>query len=86
MQAYAGPVLPASQSPRIVDLRDQLHYELRAALLASDDADPLFQWIRAPHGARDAAVARRLTTLISARDPRRATAVAVVEADLFARR
>lgn len=86
VQAYAGPVLPASQSPRIVDLRDQLHYELRAALLASDDADPLFQWIRAPHGARDAAVARRLTTLISARDPRRATAVAVVEADLFARR
>ncbi|MDO8184922.1 hypothetical protein Q5424_19810 [Conexibacter sp. JD483] len=86
VQAYAGPVLPASQSPRIVDLRDQLHYELRAALLASDDADALFQWIRAPHGARDAAVARRLTTLISARDPRRATAVAVVEADLFARR
>lgn len=86
LQAYTGPVLPASQSPRIVDLRDRLHYELRAALLASDDADALFQWIRAPHGARDAAVARRLTTLLSARDPRRATAVAVVEAELFARR
>ena len=86
VQAYAGPVLPQSQSPRIVDLRDQLHYELRAALLASDDAEALFQWIRAPHGARDAAVARRLTTLVPARDPRRATAVAVVEADLFAPR
>lgn len=86
VQAYTGPVLPASESPRIVDLRDQLHYELRAALLASDDPDALFQWIRAPHGAPDAAVARRLTTLIGARDPRRATAVAVVEADLFARR
>ncbi|WP_041730908.1 GAF domain-containing protein [Conexibacter woesei] len=86
VQAYTGPVLPASESPRIADLRDQLHYELRAALLAGEDPDALFQWIRAPHGASDAAVARRLTTLIGARDPRRATAVAVVEADLFARR
>lgn len=86
VQAYAGPLLPASQSPRICELRDQLQQELHAALLASADADALFGWIQAPHGSRDAAVARRLTALIDETDPRHATAVAVVESELLARR
>ncbi|MDO8213373.1 GAF domain-containing protein [Conexibacter sp. CPCC 206217] len=86
VQVYTGPLLPASESPRIVELRDQLHHELRAALLAGEDPEALYQWIGAPHGERDAPVARRLTALIDERDPRHATAVAVVEADLSSRR
>lgn len=86
VQAYTGPLLPASESPRIVELRDQLHHELRAALLAGEDPQALYQWIGAPHGEHDAPVARRLTALIDERDPRHATAVAVVEADLSSRR
>jgi GAF domain-containing protein len=79
-QAYAGPLLPASESPRIAELRDVLHRELRAALLACTDPDALLAWLRAPHGARDAPIARRLTSLVAPSDPRHAAAVAVVEA------
>jgi GAF domain len=85
VEAYAGPLAPASQSPFLSERRDQLHYELRAALLGGEDADALALWLRAPHGARDAAVARRLTALVDPGDPRHATAVAVVETRLFAR-
>ncbi len=79
VQAYVGPVLPASEAPAIVELRDGLHQKLRATLLASDDADALSQWLGSPHGACDAAVARRLTLLASPSDPSYAAAVTIVE-------
>jgi hypothetical protein len=85
VQAYTGPLVPYSESPFLNERRDQLHYELRAALLAGEDADALTAWLRAPHGARDGAAARRLTGLVAPTDPRHATAVAVVETSLFAR-
>ena len=85
VQAYTGPLLPASQSPFLTERRDQLQHELRAALLAGEDADALTAWLRAPHGARDGAAARRLSSLVAPTDPRHATAVAVVETSLRAR-
>lgn len=85
VQRYTGPLAPASQSPFLRERGDQLHYELRAALLASERPDPLAAWLQTPHGAHDAAVARRLTALVAEQDPRFATAAAIVETGLGAR-
>lgn len=51
--AYAGPVLPMSVAPKIVELRDDLHSRLRSALLASTDADPVLAFADTPHGHDD---------------------------------
>ncbi len=85
VQTYVGPVLPASDAPAIVELRDRLHRRLRAALLAGDDVEALSQWLGSPHGACDAAVARRVTLLAERSDPAYATAVRIVERALARR-
>jgi hypothetical protein len=51
--AYQGPVLPASEAPGIVQLRNDLHGDLRAALLAAGDPDALLRMADTPHGRLD---------------------------------
>ncbi|WP_227997142.1 GAF domain-containing protein [Nocardia australiensis] len=55
LRVYAGPVLPRSTAPGIVDLRDELRVRLRTAVLSSNDAAVLRRWTAAAEGRDDAA-------------------------------
>jgi hypothetical protein len=71
VELYKGPLLPQSQAPGIARLRDHLHAEMRAVLVASGDADALLRFADTEHGRFDhdlwSAAARALTS----RSPRR---------------
>ncbi len=53
MKLYRGPLLPASDAPGVVERREQLHHQLRAALIASCDLDLLVSWTGSCWGAND---------------------------------
>ncbi|MBO1753099.1 transcriptional regulator [Actinotalea sp. BY-33] len=61
--AYAGPVLPRSQAPGVVALREELAAEMAAALEATDDAAALGRWTRSPAGSEHWSAWRRLADL-----------------------
>ncbi|MGV9351965.1 GAF domain-containing protein [Streptomyces misionensis] len=63
MEVYAGPLLPGSQAPAIVRLRERLARELRAALIAHRDPDLLADWAHAPWGEDDVEVWRALAAV-----------------------
>ena len=56
VRAYAGPVLPASDAPGVVDLRHELTVALRERLLAAGDVEALLAYAESPAGRDDAAV------------------------------
>ncbi|MET9116537.1 GAF domain-containing protein [Streptomyces longwoodensis] len=58
--AYAGPLLPASQAPAVVRMRERLADEVRAALIARGDPDLLADWVHAAWGEEDLDVWRAL--------------------------
>ncbi|MEW2270211.1 GAF domain-containing protein [Streptomyces sp. SID685] len=62
-QAYAGPLLPGSQAPAIVRLRERLARGLRTALVARRDPDLLADWAHAPWGEDDIEVWQALATV-----------------------
>jgi hypothetical protein len=51
--AYRGPVLPTSQAPAVVQLREDLHGDLRAALLTAGDPDALLRLADTASGRAD---------------------------------
>ncbi|MGN0064960.1 MAG: transcriptional regulator, partial [Nocardioides sp.] len=53
LQDYRGPVLPRSTAPGVVRLREGLHHSLRAAVLASGEADLMSTWTRSAWGTDD---------------------------------
>ncbi|WP_054816062.1 GAF domain-containing protein [Nocardia arizonensis] len=55
LRLYAGPVLPRSTAPGIIDIRDELRVRLRAAVLASGDPGVLRRWTACQEGRDDAA-------------------------------
>ncbi|MBF6082065.1 GAF domain-containing protein [Nocardia cyriacigeorgica] len=63
LRLYAGPVLPRSNAPGIVDLRDELRVRLRTSVLDSRDPAALRRWTATAEGRDDAAawVAYRAT-------------------------
>ncbi|WP_432136096.1 MULTISPECIES: GAF domain-containing protein [unclassified Streptomyces] len=61
--AYAGPLLPASQAPAVVRLRERLADGLRAALISHADPDLLADWAHAPWGEEDLDVWRALAVV-----------------------
>jgi transcriptional regulator of acetoin/glycerol metabolism len=76
LAAYAGPVLPRSTAPGIVELREDLRAELRRALLQTTQADLLFTYAQTPDGWDDAELWERCLTLLPRTSPRRATVAA----------
>ena len=46
--AYPGPILPASDAPGVVALRDELHARLRAAVLSGESLGALRAWVDGP--------------------------------------
>lgn len=63
---YGGPLLPRSQAPGVVALREELDAEVRAAVEATDDVAAVLAWTRTPSGAQDWAAWDRLTGLLPA--------------------
>jgi transcriptional regulator of acetoin/glycerol metabolism len=53
VELYPGPLLPGSDAPGVVSLRETLHFDLRAALIASGDPDPLLRFGDTDHGRDD---------------------------------
>lgn len=46
--AYRGPLLPYSDAPGVVELREELHARLRAAVLAGGSTSALQGWVEGP--------------------------------------
>ncbi|MGW4773420.1 GAF domain-containing protein [Nocardia sp. NPDC004278] len=55
LRLYAGPVLPRSTAPGIIDIRDELRVRLRTAVLSSGDTAVLRRWTACAEGRDDAA-------------------------------
>lgn len=72
VRAYVGPVLPASEAPGVVDLREDLTLALRERLLAADDLDALLAYAEGPSGRDDAAVWTAVARRLPAGSDRRA--------------
>lgn len=66
LRAYTGPVLPESYAPGVVDIRDELHVRLQAALLRAGDPELLARWTSSVHGREDVTA---LTAYMSSLDP-----------------
>ncbi|GGF34752.1 transcriptional regulator [Marmoricola endophyticus] len=54
--SYRGPVLPRSESPAVVQIREDLHARLRSAVLASRDPDAILSLADTEFGREDYAV------------------------------
>jgi hypothetical protein len=53
VERYVGPLLPASEAPGVVELRDSLHTRMRAAVLAERDPELLLRFADTEHGRAD---------------------------------
>jgi len=80
LHAYTGPVLPRSQAPAVVALRDELAGELHAAVIRTQDPRVLEEWTRRDDGSADWEAWRRLLTLLPAGSPASIRARAHAEA------
>lgn len=79
LTAYAGPLLPASEAPVVVELRETLESSLRRAVLRSGEADLMALWTKSRWGAADLEMWERQSTLLPFRSPLRAVAEAQAE-------
>jgi hypothetical protein len=70
MRGCAGELLPQSEAPEILQLREELSAGLRGAVLESRDADLLHLLATNPLGQDDLEVHERLARLLAAGDPR----------------
>ncbi|MGV9675307.1 GAF domain-containing protein [Nocardia sp. NPDC003482] len=55
VRLYAGPVLPRSTAPGVIDIRDELRVRLRTAVLRSGDPAVLSRWTAGAEGRDDTA-------------------------------
>jgi len=53
LRRYVGPLLPASEAPVVRALREEMHAEVRAAVLGAGQPDLLAAWTRTAWGAED---------------------------------
>ncbi len=79
LASYEGPVIPGSTAPIAVQLRDETDATLREAMLQSAATDPLFDYALA-WAPDDREVWETLLQLLPPHSPRRARAVARLEA------
>lgn len=75
LERYTGPLLPSSEVPEIVEVRERLDWELREAVLRSADPALLVAWLRTPSGRDDIVATRALVELLDPADERRAGAL-----------
>jgi hypothetical protein len=76
LQTYKGPLLPGSEAPGVVELRDAVESHVRAAVLASDEPDLMVGWTRSRWGAGDLEMWGRQVQTLPATSPLRRVAEA----------
>jgi hypothetical protein len=79
LQAYKGPLLPGSEAPGVVELREVLQGQVRGAVIASGEADLMVGWTRSRWGAGDLEVWEHQLDALPATSPLRPVAEAEVE-------
>jgi hypothetical protein len=75
-EAYAGPLLPASDAPGVQRRREHLDAWLRQAVMTAEGDDALWAWVHTPSGEDDLGAWKRLLARLEFRDPRRPLAAA----------
>ncbi|WP_067699934.1 transcriptional regulator [Nocardia jejuensis] len=55
VRLYSGPVMPRSNAPGVIDIRNELRVRLRTAVLRSGDTSVLSRWTAGAEGRDDAA-------------------------------
>lgn len=73
VRAELSRLLPASDAPGVVDLREELHARVRGAVLSSGSVDALRDWVAGP-GRDDAGAWRALAVTPGAPPAARSTA------------
>lgn len=76
VQRYRGPLLPRSDAPGVVELRERVHAALAAAVRSSGRSDLLMSWTRHPWGADDHEAWAALAGLLPIGSPMRSVAQA----------
>lgn len=79
LEIYRGAVLPRSEAPGVVELRQRVSSLLREAVLTDGSADALLKYAALPEAADDAGVRLAALKLLPPRSPRRAAVVAELE-------
>jgi hypothetical protein len=79
LSAYRGPVLPDSDAPGVVELREGLRGTMRETMLTDASVDVLLMYADIPEGADDVEVLRLCLEMLPARSPRRAGLVSRIE-------
>ena len=78
-EQYAGPVLPASTAPGVVELREELAGRLRESMLSDASPELLLAYAERDECRYDGEVWRALLEILPPRSPRRASVVAHLE-------
>lgn len=71
LDAYRGPLLPASTAPLVVELRDHLVHRLRDSLVTYGHVDQLLRWAETADGRDDLAVWQACLRLLPSGSARR---------------
>ena len=79
LEIYRGAVLPRSEAPGIVELRDRVSSLLREAVLTDGSADALLKYAELPEAKDDVGVRIAALKLLPPRSPKRAAVVADLE-------
>lgn len=73
-QRYCAPLLPHSEAPGIVEVREQLDAWVRHAVMSSDDREARWAWLQSSSGHDDLPAWKRFLSDVSFQDPRRGLA------------
>jgi hypothetical protein len=76
LRRYRGPLLPRSEAPGVIEIREDLQRALRAAVLAADEPELMLDWTRTRWGADDLPMWQRLDAILPAGTPLHAIAAA----------
>jgi len=79
LEIYRGAVLPRSEAPGIVELRDRVSALMREALLTDGSAESLLKYAALPEAKDDVDVRSAALKLLAPRSPKRAAVVADLE-------
>ncbi|NUT69678.1 GAF domain-containing protein [Pseudarthrobacter sp. C4D7] len=79
LEIYRGGVLPRSEAPGILDLRNRVSSLLREAVLTDGSAESLLKYAALPEARDDVVIRRAALRLLPPRSPKRAAVVADLE-------
>ncbi len=79
LEIYKGALLPRSEAPGVVNLRDRVSHLLREALLSDGSVDSLLKYAELPEAKYDVDLRLAALKLLPPRSPKRAAVVADLE-------